>query len=129
MSHKTRVERHIAVDVLASVVGGALVASLLNKSLIAALLSAAAGLVLFLLERNNIQEEDEHDVPMVYHEFSPSDHPPQLSEENLEILRRTASRAETTHVPEDSSDAYTVGLLDGAAITAEWVLEKVEGSE
>lgn len=123
MSHKTRVERHIAVDVLASVVGGALVASLLNKSVVAFLLSAAAGLTLFLLERNNIQEEDELDTPF---QETVSVAVPQLSEENLEILRKKL-RPETTHIPEDPSDAYTLGLLDGASITAEWVLEKVEG--
>lgn len=126
MSHKTRVERHIGVDLLASVAGGALVSSLINKSAVAFALSVISGLALLLWERNNIQEEDELDTPF---QETVSVSVPQLSEENLEILRKKTRKLPYAPVPEDSSDAYMLGLTDGAAITAEWVLEKVEGSE
>lgn len=125
MSHKTRVERHVTVDVLASIVGGALIASLLNKSGVAFLLSVAAGLVLFLLERNNIEEEDHLEEPNeLIHEVRVSP----FSESDLRVLREKASHPEST-VPEEGLAFYVAGLNDGAAVTSQWVLDIIAGAE
>ena len=127
MSHKTRVNRHIAVDVLASVVGGALVASLLNKSLVAFLLSSAAGLVLFLLERNNIQEEDHLEKPReVLVETTVRVNP--FSEKDMRLLRNKAEHP-ASNVPEEGLGFYIAGLEDGSAVTSQWVLDVIQEAE
>lgn len=125
MSHKTRVERHIAVDVLASVVGGALVASLLNKSFVAFLLSASAGVTLFLLERNNIEEEDHLEEP---HELIHEVRVSPFSDSDIQVLLKKASHP-PSEVPEEGVAFYIAGLDDGAAVTSQWVLDVIAEAE
>lgn len=126
MSHKTRVNRHITVDLIAAVAAGSLVAAITLKSAVAVLLCVAAGAALILLERNNIQEEDELDTPF---QETVTVAPPQLSEENLEILRLKATHPEAGHIPVEAIAYYVAGLEDGAAEMAKWVLGMVEGAE
>lgn len=59
MKHTIRIERHLIRDILASMAGGALVASFVQKSWIAGILAVAAGAVLFIQERADIEEEEE----------------------------------------------------------------------
>lgn len=125
MSHKTRVERHITIDVLASVVGGMFVSAVLNKSGIAFALTAAIGVTLFLLERNNIKEEDELDTPHEVFVETLVQTPPQLTADDLKILRRTASHPASEDILEEGLAYYIAGLEDGAAVNAQWVLNQV----
>jgi uncharacterized membrane protein len=59
MKHTIRVERHVLRDILASILGGALVVSVVQKSWIAGVLVIAAGAALFIQERADIEEEEE----------------------------------------------------------------------
>lgn len=59
MNHTVRVKRHLVRDILASVVGGALVVTVAQKSWIGGLLVVLAGVALYFTERADIQEEEQ----------------------------------------------------------------------
>jgi len=59
MNHTIRVKKHVIRDILASVVGGAFVGAIIQKSWIAAGLAVIVGFALFIEEKVDIQEEDE----------------------------------------------------------------------
>lgn len=125
MSHKTRVERHIIVDLIAGVAASALVVAISNKSLLSGLLSVAAGIALFLLERNNIEEEDHLEEP---HELIHEVRVSPFSESDLRVLRKKAEHP-ASEVPEEGLAFYISGLADGAAVTSQWVLDVIAETE
>ena len=59
MNHTVRVKRHLVRDILASVVGGALVVAVAQKSWIGGLLVVLSGVALYFTERADIQEEEQ----------------------------------------------------------------------
>lgn len=59
MKRTIRVKRHCIRDLLAFISGGALVASVLQKSWISLTLSILNGIVLFIEERADIEEEEQ----------------------------------------------------------------------
>ena len=122
MSHRTRVERHIVVDLIAATAAGSLVAAVTTRSWVAVFLAFAAGVALFLLEWRNIDEEDraEDRIPPP---------PLSLSLDNVLMLHKKASHPASDNVPEEGLAYYIAGLEDGAAIQADWVLNQLEGRE
>lgn len=132
MSHKTRVERHIVVDLIAAVAAGSLVAAITLKSVVAVLLGLAAGVALLLLERNNIQEEDDledsfEDMAvdeLQYENLVPP--PPSLTTKDIAILQKKASHPPAEVISEANLAPYIVGLEDGAAEMAKWVLNQLD---
>lgn len=131
MSHQTRVEHHIVVDILAGVLGASFVTALTARSLLALLLAALSGVVLFLLERNNIQEEDKLETnsdffPETVTRLIPV---PSLSDKDVAILKKKALHPASTVIPTEGLAFYMAGLEDGAAVTSQWVLNQIEDSE
>jgi hypothetical protein len=59
MNHTVRVKRHLVRDILASVVGGALVVAVAQKSWVGGLLVVLAAVALYFTERADIQEEEQ----------------------------------------------------------------------
>lgn len=134
MSHKTRIERHIIVDLIAGVAAASLVVAILNKSWAAVLLTVASGVALFLLERNNIQDEDQLESDLNYfpglvEAVDPPFLPNTLSDKDVVILKKKASHPASTDVPSEGLACYIAGLEDGAAVTAQWVLNQLEEAE
>lgn len=128
MSHKTRVERHIVVDVLAGVLGASFVTAFTAKSYLALILAVAAGVVLFLLERNNIQEEDQLEAAPEF-EVIEAEAENLLSEADMGLLREWAKYPPSNNIPPEGNIFYTAGLRDGAAIASDWVLKTIGDSE
>jgi fatty acid desaturase len=58
MSHQSRVRRHISVDILASVVGGAAVSAVVQKSWWLGGLAVLVAVALAIFEQGNIEEEE-----------------------------------------------------------------------
>lgn len=124
MSHKTRVERHIIVDILAGILGASLVASLIGKSILAGLLALAAGVVLFFIERSNIKEEDTleeniHPAP------EPRRRALELTVKDVAVLGKVSSRALHDDIDPEGLPFYIAGLEDGAATQAQWVIDQL----
>ena len=59
MKHKVRIERHLVRDILASILGGSLVVAVAQNSWVATCLTLIVGLVLFLVECVDIEEEEQ----------------------------------------------------------------------
>ena len=59
MKHIVRIERHLVRDILASALGGGLVATVTQKSWIAGIVTLAAAATLFITERADIEEEEQ----------------------------------------------------------------------
>ena len=59
MNHTVRIKKHVVRDILASVVGGALVVAVAQKSWIGGLLAILAGAALYFTEWADIQEEEQ----------------------------------------------------------------------
>lgn len=125
MSHKSRVERHIVVDLIAATAAGSLVAAITTRSWVAAFLAFAAGVALLLIERHNIDEEDHAETTVLL----PPPSPLSLSVANVRMLQRKAMHPAANNVPEEGLAYYIAGLEDGAAVQADWVLEQLEGAE
>lgn len=124
MSHKSRVERHIVVDLIAATAAGSLVAAITTRSWVAAFLAFAAGVALLLIERHNIDEEDHLEF-----DATPKPNPLSLSVANIRMLQRKAMHPASHNVPEEGLAYYIAGLEDGAAVQADWVLGQLEGAE
>ena len=58
MTHVTRIERHIGVDVLAGALGASAVEAVVQLSWKAGLLALALGVALFFFEKSSIEEEE-----------------------------------------------------------------------
>ena len=58
MSHTTRVERHVSVDIVSSAAGGALVAAVLQKSWLCALVAVALATAVWIFDRMSIEEDE-----------------------------------------------------------------------
>lgn len=128
MSHKTRVERHIVVDLTSAVAAASLVVALTEHSWVAALLTLASGTALFLMERNNIQEEDQLEAEPEF-EVVETVAVNSLSEANLQVLLAWAKYPPSNNIPPEGRLAYHDGLRDGAAIASDWVLKQIKDSE
>jgi hypothetical protein len=62
MTHRSRVNRHIGVDALASSAGGAFIAAIIEKSMLAFVLLVLLSIALFFLEKENIEDEEAGDA-------------------------------------------------------------------
>lgn len=116
MSHFKRVERHILVDVLAGSCGASGLSAVLQRSWLAAVLTLVLGFVLYFLERETIEEEDE------------------ILEEKMRVpdilvegLKKIAGRepSDVVVLPE-FGNIYQAGLSDGSIALAQYVLDEMK---
>jgi hypothetical protein len=115
MTHKTRVERHIIVDVLAGACGASAVTAVLQRSWLAFSLALILGGVLYLIERETIEEEDE-----ILEEKM------RVPDLIVETLQKIAGRVRAEKVLPEDEIVYQLGLNDGAADLAQYVLDEMK---
>ena len=116
MTHRHRVERHIIVDILAGACGTSAAAAFLQRSWLALALALALGVVLYLLERETIEEEDSE---------NPED-TMRIPDLLVEALKKVASRPHAEIIFPEYKDIYEQGLSDGAAQMAQYVLDEMK---
>jgi hypothetical protein len=114
MKHKTRIERFIIVDVLAGACGASGVTAVLQRSWLAAGLAAALGVVLVLLERETIDEEEATENGIM-----------NLTDSALAALEKSASWKKTQKIAPEDLPVYEQGLRAGAADLAQFILEEI----
>jgi hypothetical protein len=138
LSHTTRVERHAAVDIISSAAGGALVAAVLQKSWLCALVAAALGAAVFIFDRMSIEEDEIEFDPEPY---SPPTPPPfylhniQVPQDYREMPDRVYKRImfeaarDTEGIQSDEPLLiYHNGLQDGVITFAQWLKEEIGDS-
>ena len=118
MSHTNRVERHILVDVLAGSCGASGLSAILQRSWLAAVLSLVLGVVLYFLERETIQEEDEIQEEKM-----------KVPDLMVETLKKIAAREPAKHIVPEGQPFYDAGLSDGAATLAQHILDNLKGED
>jgi len=140
MSHTTRVERHVSVDIVSSAAGGALVAAVLQKSWLCALVAVALGAAVFIFDRMSIEEDEiEFDPePGIRMLNCPPVAPPfylhniQVPQEYHEmpdgVFKRVMFEAERDTEGIQSDEPlliYHNGLQDGVITFAQWLKEEI----
>jgi len=131
MSHTTRVERHAAVDIISSAAGGALVAAVLQKSWLCALVAVVLGAAVYIFDRMSIEEDEiefdpEPDIRLM-------NLPPLQPYERIppRIYKRIMFEADrdTEGIQSDQPLlTYHNGLQDGVITFAQWLKEEIEVS-
>ncbi len=120
MTHTTRVERHILIDMLSGSCGALLIGGLLQKSWVYVGIGLAVAFALLLLERENIHREETPAAPKIDGLI--------LSKEVVTILEQRAVMTLST-ISEDQKEVYAAGLKDGSAVLAQYILDESKESE
>ena len=123
MTHTTRVERHILVDMLSGATGALLVGGLLQKSWMYAGIGLLVAVALLLLERETIEQEEAPQEPKIAGQVIPED--------VVRFLEARAALDMATGITPDDQKVYSAGLSDGSIVLAQYVLDELKprGSE
>lgn len=135
MSHTTRVERHVSVDIVSSAAGGALVAAVLQKSWICALVAVALGAAVFIFDRMSIEEDEIEFDPEPTETLPSTIYTPYIAPRPgfnhipLSVHKRIMFEAarDTEGIQSDAPLViYHNGLQDGVITFAQWVKDEME---
>jgi hypothetical protein len=119
MTHTTRVERHILVDIASGVCGALFVGSLLQKSWWEAVLATLLAIALLFWEKGTIREEE---MPV-----KPTGRV--LANTTIQMLAKMSVKNLHDQITPEQHEVYVSGLEDGTATLAQYILDATEEPE